>query len=224
MPPKQVHHPGGSRQKKQSNFAATKKVQSGGKPADRAKIITRLKRIRTCYEMGVNIRDACAYDIGASDIRKQARFHRVSENTARRYRQFATVYTPEELKTFLILCSTKNYAVSMTHIYVLICVADKKFRKAMEKDAAKKKLSIGGLWRLKKTRIKNPKAAGGRRPDVVKLHDAKDLLAAIHFETTKWRRWLDMLLSSDKKIRESLKSPLLELHSLVQKVEEISSR
>ncbi len=224
MPQKQVQHPVVSRQKKQSNFAATKNAQSGGEPADRVKIIARLKRIRTCYEMGVNIRNACAHDTGDSDIRKQAKLHRVSENTARRYRQFAMVYTPAELETFLIMCSKNEYAISMTHIYVLICVSDKKFRKAMEKDAAKKKLSIGGLWRLKKTRIKNPKAAGGRRPDVVKLHDTKDLLAAIHFETTKWRRWLDMLLSSDRKIRESLKSPLLELHSLVQKVEKISSR
>lgn len=194
-----------------------------GEPADRRKIITRLEGIRKCYKVGVAIRNACALDAGTSDIHKQAKLHGVSENTARRYRQFAKVYTPAELEALFALCRRKNYAISMTHVYVLICISDKKLRKSIEKNAAEKKLSIGGLWRLKKTTIKNPKAAGGRKPDVLKLHDRKDLLAAIHFETTKWRRWLDMLLRSDPKIRESLRVPLLELQTLVQKVEELSS-
>lgn len=93
----------------------------------------------------------------------------------------------------------------------------------MEREAAEKKLSIGGLWQLKKAKIKTPGSAGGRKPDVVKLHDKAELEAAINFETAKWRRWLEMLLKSDPQIKLSLRTPLRDLHALVKKVEKLSA-
>lgn len=227
MPKKQVH-PGAARSRKRPPHTAVKKKTAlpNRTPAERRKLAERFKGIRKCYDRGAAIRDACTNDAGASDIRQQAKHYGLPDNTARRYRQFAKVYTPADVEALQKLCERHNYAISMTHIFALICVPPKmrKLRQEMEKEAAEKKLSIGGLWQLKKAKIKTPGSAGGRKPGVVKLHDKNEVHAAINFETAKWRRWLDMLVNSKPNIEAPLKAPLKDLHTLVRKVEKLSSR
>ena len=113
-------------------------------PAERRKLSERFKGIRKCYRMGVSIRGAWTTESGMGSIWIQAKLNNVSENTARRYRQFAAVYTPADLEALLGLCERHNYMISMTHIFALICVPPKmrKLSQEMAKEAAAKKRSI----------------------------------------------------------------------------------
>ena len=85
-------------------------------PTERRKLAERFEGIRKCYHMGVSIRGAWTTESGMGTISLQATLNYVSEDTARRYRQFVTVYTPVDLDALLERCERHNM-ISM-HIYV----------------------------------------------------------------------------------------------------------
>ena len=181
-----------------------------------------IAEVQRCYTLGVEIHNACTRPDQPLGLKQQARLLRIPENTARKYRQIAQTYTQPELNNLYRFFRAQQFALSVTHFFVLIGVADKNLRKTMALDAVEQELSVSGLRKLKKAKIKKPGTAGGRRPDVVKMRNKRELHAAIKFELTRWQRWLAMLLLHEPNINHTLSSTLSDIQALVEKAQELS--
>ena len=200
----------------------TKKPPTEKEQAVIRQVEEHIAEVQRCFTLGVEIYNACTRPDQPLGLKQQARLLRIPENTARKYRQIAQTYTQPELNNLYRFFRAQQLALSVTHFFVLIGVADKKLRKTMALDAVEQELSVSGLRKLKKAKIKKLGAAGGRRPDVVKMHNKRELHAAIKFELARWQRWLAMLLLHEPNINHTLSSTLSDIQTLVEKAQVLS--
>ena len=183
----------------------------------------RIKRIQKCHRIGSEILKRYPDHAPRNKMQKLATKYGIPKGATRRYRQIANMFTQSDLDELYDQFREKNFAFTVTHLFVLIGVQNEKTRTELQKKAVRHELNITQLRKLK-LRNEYSTGPGGRRPDVVRLQTPEDLHAAISFEAGKWHRWLEHLLRVKPRIKPALKSRLVELHGLVKKVQSLSSR
>ena len=93
---------------------------------------------------------------------------------ARRYRQFAELYSEGDLNDLYRKCRSQNFALAATHFRVLIGVKKKSDSTSLALKTIKQHLSVSELRRLARQKNGPRKPAGGRKPDILGLLDQKD--------------------------------------------------
>ena len=186
------------------------------------KVDETIDEIWKAHRIGLELHEVSSGHSRPGVMKVLAEHHDISAGVARRYRQFANMYTVADLNNLFETFRGRRFALTVTHFIKLLDVDDKTVRDKLALDAVRGRMSVSRLLMLKATTIKRTKAPGGRKPDVERLKTEKQQHEAIKWEASKLRRWLDQFLRQPQKFKPSLKKCLNELHKMLQKVEKLS--
>ena len=186
------------------------------------KVDENITEIREAHRIGLSLNKVSPGHSRPYVMRELAKQHDIPVGVARRYRQFAMTFTAAELNKLYEAFRANKYALKITHFVVLLDVVDKTVRQKLALDAVHQNLSVSGLRKLKTKTINREKAAGGRKPDVLKSPDKATLYQDVQYQMAKWHNWLNLVIKDDLHIKVSLKNSLQELRAQVQKVQKLS--
>ncbi len=102
--------------------------QSGESPPISVADAEKAAHIRWCYQTGLEFLQYPANAAGRAGIRESAQGKGIPVAVARRYSQFASEYTEEEVEALIAACIAANFVFSFSHFRVLLGVADPSVR------------------------------------------------------------------------------------------------
>ena len=171
--------------------------------------------IRWCYQTGLEFLQYPANAAGRAGIRESAQGKGIPVAVARRYSQFASEYTEEEVEALIAACIAANFVFSFSHFRVLLGVADPSVRTELAMRAIREKLGTVRIRRLKERLVSNPAAQGGRKSQLLKL-DPTEMEWIINRDIEKLARHLRQVLSQSREMHPRLRKRLQKVLACLQ--------
>jgi hypothetical protein len=149
--------------------------------------------IRDFYNLGIAFQEATGGERSpAGTAEELANEHQYSQVAVYKARQFAKLYTPEELKELCSLKSPDGKPLGIGHVYELIQVKKRSDRKRLQEAAAKHSWSSRRLKEKREQKHGYQVATNvGRKPRRAANSD-EALLQLAHL-ADQWLRWADTL-------------------------------
>jgi hypothetical protein len=154
-----------------------------------------LGSIRDFYELGTKFLKASGRERSPGAAEELAKEHNCSQVTLYKARQFAEMYSQDELKELLSLRKPDGQPLGIGHVYQLIQVEGRGDRKKLQKKAARNSWSSRKLKEERKHKHGYKVATKvGRKPRRAANSDEALLQLAQHAD--QWMRWADALATT----------------------------
>lgn len=150
---------------------------------------------------------------GSSIAKAEADEHGMNEDTLRKARQFAELYSDDDLDELAGLCRRHECVLGTSFIILLVRVPDRKQRLRLQRKVTSEHWTASRLEQAITSRY-GPRRAGGRRPAIPR--DAAELLGQVESMCDAWVRWHLALTNQPHDKRKKPASALLPSKLLKQ--------
>lgn len=185
-----------------------------------------IKKVRQFHDIGhrslKDLPDNRGY--GSSLAKVEAAKVGMNEDTLRKARQFAELYSDDDLAELAALCRQHACVLGTSFIILLVRVPDREQRRRLQRKVTSKHWTASRLEQAITSRY-GPRRAGGRRPAIPR--DAAELLAQVESMCDAWVRWHSALTDEPHDNRKKPASALLpskllkQLNGAVEQLREI---